>query len=176
MCGRTDSAERRPPTAMLRPVRRLRAAGSTARRSALTTGSRRRRTRASPCPAAAQLSRRNCWPRNHDRSGSAWNEDRSYVGFRRPRLRASRTATSWGRSRMGHDSIVPLFCPDASNDIRKIRISACLEWRCSTADLLDAAMVYRTDIVPFRSRVSTVHGVVFDFFARELADPCTAGR
>ncbi|TYO62739.1 hypothetical protein FXV83_31030 [Bradyrhizobium hipponense] len=44
------------------------------------------------------------------------------------------------------------------------------------ADLLDAAMAYRTDIVPFGSRVSTVHGVVFDFFAGRLTDPSTEGR
>jgi hypothetical protein len=44
------------------------------------------------------------------------------------------------------------------------------------ADLIDAAMAYQTDIVPFGKRVSTVHGVVFDFFAGELTDPSTAGR
>jgi hypothetical protein len=44
------------------------------------------------------------------------------------------------------------------------------------ADLLDAAMACRTDIVPFSKRVSTVHGVVFDFFAGELTDPGTEGR
>jgi hypothetical protein len=88
---------------------------------------------------------------------------------------------------MGHDGIVPLFCPTHQPKFAKDEIRACLrlrskvrfELRRSTAeswaiarfaaDLLDAAMAYRMDIVPFGSRVSTLHGVVFHFFARGAA-------
>lgn len=71
--------------------------------------------------------------------------------------------------------------PDASNQIRKIRIYCLpamslartegLESRCSTADSPTVAplppigstrqWLTETDIVPFGQRVSTVHGVVF---------------
>jgi hypothetical protein len=67
-----------------------------------------------------------------------------------------------------------------------LELTARLELRCNTAQSRAIARLppicstrqwlTETGIVPFGKRVSTVHGVVFDFFAGELTDPGTEGR